>query len=607
MLNEPHKPACPPTVGKPAGRFFFSTLRRTLPAFKCVLCMSMQIVLYIAASLLNALSFRVRAFLTQPAKSTAVWVGKNQSKRLNFGGPVLPPRPKFAASGQRLIRGFRFRMFLWTLSFKRKCQKRTTCTAAVRRGGATSLTPIPHRRDRSRSPNGYVPLRLLICCLFFLFASFSCTDSPSASDNVKVTLTFEDASCIETWLRLKIEGAAPPYSVALSRDGNTLSTLHILSSDTLLIDEGLAPSTTYTYRASLTFDNNIVVRSPDAQARTLDTTSHNWVFDPPVLLGDGSSSVLYDVVIINDTLAYAVGEIYKQDSLGNWDPNAYNLVKWDGTSWELKRIPFIGPCSAVLYPPLRAIWAFSENEILVTNGGSIVRYDGVNASMDCRMNSLLLGAINKIWASGPQDVYAVGNVGTIVRYDGTSWTRVESGTDVRLTDIWGTNDWSELWACGFNDTNGASVVLRLVNGVWQTVWDRLAPPQPPYIYTSYLSSLWSSGSGEYVVVGGRFYRNSLLNINIVRNEYIPTAIGYTIFQLGNFAYRVRGSERNDVFLVGDEAMIWHWNGATWLRYDGLINTDDRLYGLAVSSNTVVAVGTRYNGIFRNGLVIRGRR
>jgi hypothetical protein len=146
-----------------------------------------------------------------------------------------------------------------------------------------------------------------------------------------------------------------------------------------------------------------------------------------------------------------------------------------------------------------------------------------------------------------------------------------------------------------------------VNDVWQTVWDRLAPPQPPYIYTSYLSSVWSSGSGEYVVVGGRFYRNSLLNINIVRNEYIPTAIGYTIFQLGNFAYRVRGSERNDVFLVGDEAMIWHWNGATWLRYDGFINTDDRLYGLAASSNTVVAVGTRYNGIFRNGLVIRGRR
>ena len=90
---------------------------------------------------------------------------------------------------------------------------------------------------RNEVSNGLIPLRLLICCLLFLFASFSCTDSPSASDNVKVTLTFEDASCVETWLRLKIENATPPYSISLSRDGNTLSTLHILSSDTRLIDE----------------------------------------------------------------------------------------------------------------------------------------------------------------------------------------------------------------------------------------------------------------------------------------------------------------------------------------------------------------------------------
>ncbi|HEX9657216.1 MAG TPA: glucosyl transferase, partial [Bacteroidota bacterium] len=179
--------------------------------------------------------------------------------------------------------------------------------------------------------------------------------------------------------QLKIENAAPPYSVALSRDGNTLSTVHILSSDTLLIDEGLAPSTTYTYRASLTLDNNIVVRSPDAQARTLDTTSHNWVFDPPVMLGDGSSSVLYDVVIINDTLAYAVGEIYKMDSLGNWDPNAYNLVKWDGSSWELMRIQFYTICgqpSRTPYPA-KAIFAFSENDVWITSqGGQVARWDG---------------------------------------------------------------------------------------------------------------------------------------------------------------------------------------------------------------------------------------
>ena len=46
-----------------------------------------------------------------------------------------------------------------------------------------------------------------------------------------------------------------------------------------------------------------------------DTTSHNYAWQT-FILGDGNSSVLYDAAIINDTLIYAVGEIYLKDSTG---------------------------------------------------------------------------------------------------------------------------------------------------------------------------------------------------------------------------------------------------------------------------------------------------
>ena len=42
---------------------------------------------------------------------------------------------------------------------------------------------------------------------------------------------------------------------------------------------------------------------------TLDTTSHDFSWKT-FTFGGGGGSVLNDVAIVNDTLAYAVGEIY---------------------------------------------------------------------------------------------------------------------------------------------------------------------------------------------------------------------------------------------------------------------------------------------------------
>jgi hypothetical protein len=167
-----------------------------------------------------------------------------------------------------------------------------------------------------------------------------------------------------------------------------------------------------------------------------DTTSHAFVWSVQSL-GDGASSVLYDAAVINENLAYAVGAIYLRDSLGNWDPDAYNCVMWDGSTWQLKRIPFSSACTPVRYPPIRAMGPMPQGNILVTSGGSFVTYDGVNAITDCRMNPMLAGAINKMYAVSAEDVYVVGNSGSIIRYYGGSWQSIPSVTPLNILDIWG--------------------------------------------------------------------------------------------------------------------------------------------------------------------------
>lgn len=63
-----------------------------------------------------------------------------------------------------------------------------------------------------------------------------------------------------------------------------------------------------------------------------------------------------------------------------------------------------------------------------------------------------------VWGSGPGDVYVVGQPGLIYHFDGTSWTRQESGTNVALTDVWG-DDAGTVYVCGHD-----GVILRKQGG-----------------------------------------------------------------------------------------------------------------------------------------------
>ena len=305
-----------------------------------------------------------------------------------------------------------------------------------------------------------------------------------------------------------------------------------------------------------------------------DTTDHefSWALD---MFGDGGSD-FRDVVVINDTLAYAVGEIYFRDSLGNWDPNAYNAAKWNGARWELIRIPFVGSCSAVYSPPLRAIWALSQTSILVSNRGSLVRFDGANAILDCRMNTLLTGAINKIFAFDSNNVYAVGNAGNIVHYVNGAWQLLQSGTAGTIQDIWGGTDSKTgqrvvLCAVAEAYSMGAPRILRIGSN---DVVDTLAwvPGRRPY-------SVWFESSSQIFTCGdGVFMRDDQNRWNeIAGADVIPT-----------FTERVRGQYTNDLFVVGDFGVIAHYNGATFHIFSDF--ADILWYSCAYKHNHMIAVG-----------------
>jgi hypothetical protein len=63
--------------------------------------------------------------------------------------------------------------------------------------------------------------------------------------------------------------------------------------------------------------------------------------------------------------------------------------------------------------------------------------------------------LKSIWGTSDSNIFAVGNTGTMLHYNGTSWSTIPPLTAMHLYDIWGIND-----TVRFADS--ASVTVKLI-------------------------------------------------------------------------------------------------------------------------------------------------
>ena len=98
---------------------------------------------------------------------------------------------------------------------------------------------------------------------------------------------------------------------------------------------------------------------------------------------------------------------------------------------------------------LFAVWGSSAGDVYaVGDGGAILHYDG-HAWRN--LGSLTIASLLGVWGSSAGDVYAVGNEGTILHYDGHFWREMNSGTTKYLYGVWGSSPW-DVYAVGDDGT-----------------------------------------------------------------------------------------------------------------------------------------------------------
>ena len=192
-----------------------------------------------------------------------------------------------------------------------------------------------------------------------------------------------------------------------------------------------------------------------------------------------------------------------------------------------------------------------------------------------------------VFARSVTDVYAAGDTGTLLHYDGIRWHRLHSGTTLDIWQITGLPS-GEIYAVAsdyFNSFAG-SVVLRIEG-------DNVVQDQSFSVGQKF--GIWGTANGEAYATGeGTFHKTNGSTWREIATPNPRVAL-----------WSVAGTGPNNVLVVGSYGAVIHWSCDSWQFYDELYDRSssksyfkafaiDNKYFLVgnTPSHALITVGTR---------------
>lgn len=210
-----------------------------------------------------------------------------------------------------------------------------------------------------------------------------------------------------------------------------------------------------------------------------------------------------------------------------------------------------------------AVFCSSFNDVYVSGGRTIKwgypiggaqyvydvpiirHYDGIKWETSTLIPKSL-GFVRGIWGSSANNVFFVGN--EIFHFDDESWT--ETDTSRPMTDIWGSglNDVFAIGGAQFPIKAKTNAIIFHYDG---SLWTEMKIPKMPM--SEYLTGIWGSGPTDVFAVG---------TTGIIHYD------GYSwrdVVKSGHWR-DIWGSGPNDVFVIPNYgSYILHYNGAKWTK------------------------------------------
>jgi len=209
---------------------------------------------------------------------------------------------------------------------------------------------------------------------------------------------------------------------------------------------------------------------------------------------------------------------------------------------------------------LRGVCGSSSSDIFaVGENGTTVYYDGESWRL---VGSGTTDILRGVWYSSSGFI-AGGWKGTVIHYNGSGWNRVNSGTTYDMYNVGGTA--IDTYVVGSDNH-----IVHYDGRDW-----RLENTQTP----AHLYSIWASSATDVFAVG---YGGTIIHYD---------GTGWTQMDSGTTTplHGIWGSSASDVFAVGGDGTILHYNGSTWNQ----VTSGAKILLRAVwgrSSSDVFAVG-----------------
>lgn len=426
-----------------------------------------------------------------------------------------------------------------------------------------------------------VIISVLVISLGLLLKSCNTTEPPpppppngtTVFNTINLAVEWTDLHRIKIKWNISIKDTQHNYRYELSRKdetgGEVTKNFFISGSDTSYIDgetDSLASGKEFNYKVRA-YDSNdkLIDTSKTVTAKTLAPTSHNitWTIDT---LGH-AGNFLNDVWGLDENNVYAVGYV-------SLNGNNSNVIKWNGLNWTT---------FSLVEGVLQGIYGFDENNIIVVGTYGSYGYSAIwngsnwNETNFFRYfpNGDTVWALRSVWGSSPDDVWAVGDFGTIIHWDGTEWRKVVINlpSDRAFWDVWGTDE-SNVYAVTLS-LSDQSELFHYDGNQWTEVTTQL-----PSMERS-LTSIWIDKNNTGYLAGNTtiYYDGSNWN--------------YIYINQTRFLTRVRGSNSANVFIGGQRGRVHHFNGVNWLDYPELFADTGQLNeikGIQVFDEKVFLVG-----------------
>lgn len=140
-----------------------------------------------------------------------------------------------------------------------------------------------------------------------------------------------------------------------------------------------------------------------------------------------------------------------------------------------------------------------------------------------------------VWAVTGNDVFAVGDGGTILRRKNNTWTQLASGTTANLRSVWGASA-SDVWAVG-----EAGTVLRFDGAAWTPVTG-VTTGDVAAVWGSSASDVWLASTSKVLHWNGATWSST-------------TVVGSM--------QGLSGTGPSDVWLATEGAYLKHYTGSGW--------------------------------------------